>query len=98
VYGFHAWPEQGLTVHAPGSVAAGKASDAGVEFTVTGWPAGEYYVLVSGLKAAPRVRLGGKDAPVGASFQYLPGGNLILKVKNPAAAPKAGAVHIDLGF
>ncbi|MBE3069122.1 MAG: hypothetical protein IMZ66_02690, partial [Planctomycetes bacterium] len=98
VYGFHAWPARGLTVHAPGSVAAGTASDAGVEFTVTGWPGGEYYVLVSGLKAAPRVRIDGKDTPVEGPHQYLPGGNLILKVKNPAAAPKAGAVRIGIGF
>ena len=95
MYGFHALPERGITVHAPGAVKAGKVSDDGFEFTVEGWPQGEYYVLVSGLTKAPRVSIGGRETPIEGPHQYLPAGNLILQVSD---APRAGPVGIAIRF
>ena len=52
-----------------------------VVFVVEGSFSGPYYVLVSGLKKPPKVRINGAEAPLTEPHQYLPTGNLILKVK-----------------
>ncbi len=84
VYDFHVFRRHGLYVHAPGPVAKDLVPDDRVVFVVEGPSSGPYYVLVSGLKAEPSIRLGGKDVPVSDPHQYLPTGNLILKVEGLA--------------
>lgn len=81
VYSFHAFRDLGVLVHAPGPLAAVKQDKAGVSFRVDGWPEHDYYLLVSGLKRPPGVRVDGKDVELRGPNQYVEGkGRLILKL------------------
>lgn len=73
-----------LFVHAPGEIAEAAEAAGTVTLRVRGWPAGPYYVLVSGLAREPKVRINGKDAPLTDPHQYLKTGNLILRVEGEA--------------
>jgi len=84
VYDLHVFRRHGLYVHAPGPVAKDLVPDDRVVFVVEGPSSGPYYVLVSGLKKQPKVRINGADAPLADPHQYLPTGNLILKVEGLA--------------
>jgi len=81
VYDLHVFRRHGLYVHAPGPVAEERVPEDRVVFVVEGSFSGPYYVLVSGLKKPPKVRINGAEAPLTEPHQYLPTGNLILKVK-----------------
>ena len=60
-------------MHAQGPGAA--------EFTVAGWRNRPYWVLVTGLKSPPRVRIDGVTAPLAGPDRFVPeGGLLILRV------------------
>ena len=70
-----------LYVHAPGAIDEAKEQGGAISFRVRGWPTRPCHVLVSGLTKQPTVRIDGADTPVAEPHQYLPSGNLILKVK-----------------
>lgn len=48
LYDFHAFPHHGLMVHAPGPITDCQETSQGVSFSVEGWPAQPWYVLISG--------------------------------------------------
>lgn len=77
VYDFYAGRQSHLLVHAPGAIADVSETPSRLTFTVHGWPKHPYFVLVSGLRAAPTaVKIDGKDAD-GAHFDA---GRLVLPV------------------
>ncbi|MCY3020010.1 MAG: hypothetical protein NTW87_13405 [Planctomycetota bacterium] len=81
LYDFRACRANGWHIHAPGTLTALKERGGKAEFKVEGWLDRPYYVLVSGLKAAPAVKLNGDDAPIKPPHQYVEkGGRLILQV------------------
>ncbi|KPK46786.1 MAG: hypothetical protein AMK72_09270, partial [Planctomycetes bacterium SM23_25] len=80
VYAFRAFVG-GPYVHAPGAIDEAKEEGGAVSFRVRGWPTHAYHVLVSGLKRQPKVRIDGADTPVAEPHEYLPAGNLVLKVR-----------------
>ncbi|KPJ75443.1 MAG: hypothetical protein AMS14_03575, partial [Planctomycetes bacterium DG_20] len=80
VYAFRAFVG-GPYVHAPGAIDEAKEEGGTVSFRVRGWPTHAYHVLVSGLKRQPKVRIDGADTPVAEPHEYLPAGNLVLKVR-----------------
>jgi hypothetical protein len=80
-----------LLVHAPGAIENEQEEPGRIAFTVRGWtegplpPADPYFVLISGLRSAPRVRVNGQETPLVAPHQYLETGRLILQVRGLAA-------------
>lgn len=81
LYDFHAFRAAGLLVHAPGTINAMQDVAGRASFVVEGWPDRPYYVLINGLKKAPRLRLNGQDALLNAPHQYVAAqGQLILQV------------------
>ncbi len=71
----------GLFVHAPGSIVDTREDKQAASFTVKGWPRTNYYVLVSGLKKEPRVKIDDKDILLAAPHEYrAKEGWLILRV------------------
>ena len=69
VYDYAVCRKAGLYVHAPGRVEVTDESATAVAFRVSGWPAGPYWVLVSGFGAGraqpPTVRINGAAVEVG---------------------------------
>ncbi len=85
LYDFRAFRQSGGLVHAPGAITGTREENGQIAFTVSGWPKGKYFVLLSGLKAAPdRVRVNGADLPASA-YRFAPGdGWLIVPVSGTA--------------
>jgi len=83
LYDFRAFPARGIMAHAPGALEAHREQPNGsVAFTVRGWPDTPYYVLMTGLKTAPRIRINGQETPLKMPHQYLAQeGRLILRVE-----------------
>ncbi len=87
VYDYAVCRKAGLYVHAPGRVRVTEESEDRVALAVSGWPAGVFRVLVSGLEKRPRVRVNGAEAPDDA-VTWLDSGALVLRV--------TGEVRVDL--
>jgi hypothetical protein len=83
VHDFHCFRRHGVFVHIPGRIQDA-AEDAGtVRFTAEGWPREPYFILVSGLKAEPVVRIDGHriDAADATALTYTaPTGRMALRV------------------
>lgn len=91
VYSFRASRSNSCFVHAPGAVSAVKERPGRLSFEVRSWLAGPYYVLISGLRAKPRVRLNGEDAPLDPPHQYAEqNGWLVLRLQ--------GATKIEVSW
>jgi hypothetical protein len=85
LYDFRALREAGLYVHVPGTIISSRDTTDSAMFVVKAWPAKPYYVLVSGLKSTPRVRVNGRSVGGTDSAEWRSeAGILILKVQgNP---------------
>jgi len=82
IYDFRVFRANGLFVHAPGALTNVKEETGAVSFTVEGWADRPYYVLVAGLKSAPRVRVNGRETPPANPHQYVERkGQLILRLE-----------------
>src|SRR5262249_905898 len=64
MYDLKVFRKSGFSVHAPGGIRSKTESTKGAAFTVEGWPAESYEVLLSGLRAEPVVTVGGQETPV----------------------------------
>jgi hypothetical protein len=72
-------------VHAPGAIEVVGAKPGRAEFRVLPWTQDAYYVLIAGLRAAPRVLVGGKPAPLGVPNEWHPDiGRLVLRLHGTA--------------
>jgi hypothetical protein len=79
LYDYVVFRLNGLAAHAPGPISNTRESLTKVTFTVEGWPAGAYEILVTGFQKEPKVRLSG-SAP--ATHTYHPEqGALILRAQ-----------------
>lgn len=82
LYDFAALPQHGLQVHAPGELTDVEERTDRARFTVKGWPAQPYYVLVNGLRQAPGLRLNGTPTSLVAPHLFLAAtGRLVLKLQ-----------------
>lgn len=64
MYALKVFRESGFSVHAPGGIRTKTESTKGAVFTVEGWPAEAYELLLSGLRAKPVVKVKGRETPV----------------------------------
>jgi hypothetical protein len=85
LYDFRAFREAGLYVHVPGTIISSRDATDSAMFVIKAWPAKPYYVLVSGLKSTPRVRVNGRSVARTDSAEWRSeAGILILRVQgNP---------------
>ena len=85
LYDFRAFREAGLYVHVAGTITSSRETADGVLFLVKAWLAKPYYLLVSGLKSMPRVRVNGRSVVNTDSAEWHPEARiLILRVQgNP---------------
>jgi hypothetical protein len=60
LYDYRVLPRQGPVVHAPGALTDISERDGEASFTVLGWPASPYFVLVNRLRQRPQVSVGGQ--------------------------------------
>lgn len=82
LYEFHAFRAAVVLVHAPGRITPMEEKPQKVRFRVQGWPAHPYYVLVSGLKQTPRVKVDGRPVVLGDPHQWQAAeGRLILRLE-----------------
>ncbi len=100
IYDFQVLNRQGLIVQAPGEIAEIEEGTGGAKFTVHGWPAKPYYVVISGLRQAPGLRLNGAATALGAPHEYQAAeGRLILRLEGTAtvelAHPALAALQIE---
>jgi hypothetical protein len=95
LYDFAALARHGLLVHAPGEIADREERVDGVRFTVKGWSAKPYRVLINGFTRTPGLKLNGQPVGLSAPHQYQAAeGRLILQltgtvaveISNPALA------------
>jgi len=85
LYDFAALNRHALLVHAPGEITAIEERIDGVRFTVKGWSARSYSVLINGLTRAPALEIDGKPVGLGSPHQFLAGdGRLILQLSGTA--------------
>lgn len=70
LYDYRVLRRAGVIVHAPGEIGAVREEGGQVSFTVAGWSAEPYEVLVVGLKSRPRVWLGDTETPLAAPHAY----------------------------
>jgi hypothetical protein len=89
VYDYAVCRQAGVCVHAPGGVRVTEESEDRVTFTVSGWPAGVYRVLVTGFEKRPAVRLD-EAAAADDAVTWLDAGALVLRV--------TGAVRVALDW
>jgi hypothetical protein len=90
LYDFAALNRHGLVVHAPGEIAAIQERLDGVGFTVRGWSASPFWILINGFAKTPTVRINGKAvALVAPHFYQAAAGRLVLQLD--------GTATIDLG-
>jgi hypothetical protein len=81
LYDFREFPIAGLRVHAPGAINVVGAGKGFVEFTVEGWPEKPYYILINGIKVAPKVWIDGRDIALTAPQVFqASSGRLVLSV------------------
>jgi hypothetical protein len=82
VYDFRAC-RPGFLIHAPGQIALIYERTEGVKFTVTGWSARPYWVLVNGIWRPPQVKVNGQEIQLLMPHQYLAEeGRLILQLRD----------------
>ncbi|MEW6156976.1 MAG: hypothetical protein AB1813_06050 [Verrucomicrobiota bacterium] len=83
IYHFRAFLRHGLLVHAPGEIADATERADGLRFTVRGWPAKPYKILVNGVWKKPRVTVNGHvPVPAPPHFEYIEAdGRLILQLR-----------------
>lgn len=90
LYEFRAFHRQGLGVHAPGALRDFVERADGLTFTVTGWSPQPYFVLITGLRQTPQVRLNGRTVLLNAPHEFqAAAGRLILQA--------SGTARIELG-
>ncbi len=102
VYDFLALPRHGVAVHAPGAIRESRESAEGFGFRVTGWRAQPGYVLLTGLRQTPQVRLNGRTVLLSAPHEFqAEAGRLILQVSGTAEIevghPALAALRIQRG-
>jgi len=86
VYDFRCFRQNGIRVHAPGSIVRAEESGRRLQFEVRPWPARPYYVLINGLAQKPRLKLGSQPVEITAPHQFQEQqGVLILELKGTAA-------------
>ncbi|MCX8155800.1 MAG: hypothetical protein N3J91_05010 [Verrucomicrobiae bacterium] len=61
LYGFRRLVRAGFNVHAPGLVRVQQDTPRTARLNVQGWPAQNYYVLLCGLPAMPRIKVNGRE-------------------------------------
>jgi len=82
LYDFHAFRATGLLVHAPGAIRNAVEEGGRISFVVDGWPDHPYQVLVVGFSTTPRVRIDGREAPLGHPHEFDgAGGRLVLTLE-----------------
>lgn len=69
-YTFRSLLRHGLRVHAPGAISEVVEQADSVSFLVQSWTGGPYRILVNGLREAPKIKLGGRDVPLGSPHQW----------------------------
>jgi len=85
LYEFRAFHRQGLGVHAPGELRDLEERADGLAFTVAGWSPRPYFVLITGLRQTPQVRLNERTVLLNAPHEYqAAAGRLILQVSGTA--------------
>ena len=85
IYDFHALPNRGLRLHAPGEILGIEESAAGVKFTVRGWSPRPYYAVVHGLRQTPQVRVNGAKVALSEPHEYqVAAGRVILRLEGQA--------------
>jgi hypothetical protein len=70
VYDVRVFRRAGLIVHAPGEVVYAEESPEGVKFTVAGWVATPYEVLLNGVETVGELRINGEIASIEAPHQF----------------------------
>lgn len=89
LYDMQGFPAARAAVHAPGTIRPLRDTRNALTFRVEGWPQASYNVLVSGLSAAPSVRVDGKTLMLDSRNRYRSEtGSLILTL--------TGAASIDI--
>ncbi len=82
VYDFRSFRDNGLVVHAPGSIAATGERKGQVRFQVQSWLQRPYYVLINGLKRKPTVAINGRKVELASPQQFIEKqGRLILQLE-----------------
>ena len=90
VYDFRAFRNNGLLVHAPGSIGHPEDTKGHVRFAVDSWVQHPYFILINGLTRSPKATINDKPAPDDQK-QFLPDkGQFILKLQ--------GMSEVDLGL
>jgi hypothetical protein len=89
LYSFHAFRPAGLYVHAPGDLLDLRQSDNEVSFKITGCIKEQYWVLVSGCKQRPSVKINNADPPVGTVEYTVDSGVLVLRLQGDASVKLA---------
>ncbi len=80
---FRAARRTGLFIHAPGEIADLRDTGEMVSFTVRPWRSAQFYVLVSGLRKEPLLRVNGTETPIAPPHEYADG-RLVLKLEGDA--------------
>jgi hypothetical protein len=92
LYEFRVFRAAGLMAHAPGEIGGVEESATAVAFTVAGWPAQPYWILVNGFNQAPVVKVNGQPVRLESPNEFPAGpGRLILQLERKAR------VEISLG-
>jgi hypothetical protein len=92
LYDFRVFRASGLMVHAPGEIGGVEESATAVAFTVAGWPAQPYWILVNGFNQPPVVKVNGQPVRLEPPNEFQTGtGRLILQLERKAR------VEISLG-
>ncbi len=83
-YAFRVFRASGLRLHAPGVVSDSSETPDTVAFRFTPWLDTPVSVFLNGLRETPRLRLNGRDTPLGAPHQFdAATGRLILRLRGP---------------
>lgn len=83
LYDFRVFRNQGVTVHAPGTIEVdAEADQRSVSFTLQGWSTSPYYILMTGVKAEPSVLVNGEKVSLSPPHFYdAKNGRLILRLE-----------------
>jgi hypothetical protein len=91
LYDFVALNRYALLVHAPGEITAVEETVEAVRFTVKGWSAKPYRILVNGFTRMPAVKLNGLPTSLSNPHEYqATAGRLILQL--------SGTATVELGY
>ncbi len=86
LYDFRALRQSGLLIHAPGAISDVKEDANSAQFKISSWREKPYFVLINGLKSAPKIRINGQDVPLAAPHQFnAEKGRLILQLQGKSA-------------